>query len=538
MVTFDGINKIIQVDNDVTQLEMGIVYSLWKLWIVESENNYNTRYLKAFTLVGGDPLFGGKSLGITYFLENGWRMRPAPQDHSLNVIGNVYTREEGDSPFIQVEGNHTVSIIMTVSNLTDAEIMESEFKDNLDYRGSVYIDIKSEHEGVLHPIGTQLMPVNNLTDALEIARRIGTRTLHITGEMVLDRNLMNYVLIGDGNYEQLTLTKLNSYGGYPERFETEMIDVPTFDENMNVTGFSQVPMRCYLGYEIPGVVTVDNYGNPLKTGPLPKSNFEIRPIQLNSFGCDALIDLNGYNIDGCRFENFVLTGYWDGWLAANRCKFINPMRCLGEFENSYMSGDITVMDGDRCNNSGLKVRYIDTDSSNFYMDKVNMFSAISCINLSGHYHLYGMHCKSAEFIADFDSGEFIIGDDCTSGNIRIRGVNVYKDNSDAYPDLYIEEQGVLNREMIARDVWRYDFRNLLTGKTGQTVDQETIDNMMANMILGMDIDIAEKVWAFDIRKILTVSDSMTEEEKENIINQIGYYIKNTLLTTGKFLALS
>ena len=95
IVTFDGPNKlIIEVsaagDN---VLEASEVYSEWKFWVTQSDN---AKYLQAFTPVGGDPITGTESLDITYFLENGWRIRPAELDHKLAVEGNLYTREKDD----------------------------------------------------------------------------------------------------------------------------------------------------------------------------------------------------------------------------------------------------------------------------------------------------------------------------------------------------------------------------------------------------------------------------------------------------------
>ena len=68
--------------------------------------------------VGGDSIPGGRQLGITYFLQHGWRIRPYEADHRLIVDGNLYT-EEGDSPFVQTAGSYNVMLELTVSNLID-----------------------------------------------------------------------------------------------------------------------------------------------------------------------------------------------------------------------------------------------------------------------------------------------------------------------------------------------------------------------------------------------------------------------------------
>ena len=108
VVTFDGPNKlIIEIsaagDNELNVFE---IYSEWKVWVTQSDN---MKYLKAFAPIGGDPVTLTESLDITYFLENGWRIRPAELDHKLLLNGNVFTREPGQSVFVDTIGAFTVN---------------------------------------------------------------------------------------------------------------------------------------------------------------------------------------------------------------------------------------------------------------------------------------------------------------------------------------------------------------------------------------------------------------------------------------------
>jgi hypothetical protein len=115
-VTFDGTNKLIIVDNGVTSLDAAIdLYSDWKEWMLTSDNS---KYPLAFATIGGDDLGGGRYLGATYFLENGWKIRPYEGNHALSLVGNIYTRD-GSSPFVSTLGNYNVLITSSVSNLID-----------------------------------------------------------------------------------------------------------------------------------------------------------------------------------------------------------------------------------------------------------------------------------------------------------------------------------------------------------------------------------------------------------------------------------
>lgn len=125
VVTFDGPNKrIVEIsasgDNEIDVAE---IYSEWKDWAKVSDN---LKYLQAFSVVGGDPITLVQSLGSTFFLENGWRFRPAELTHKLTLAGNLYTREAGQSVFVPTIGSFTVVAELRVSSLVDSIASQAE----------------------------------------------------------------------------------------------------------------------------------------------------------------------------------------------------------------------------------------------------------------------------------------------------------------------------------------------------------------------------------------------------------------------------
>lgn len=119
--SFDGPNKIIQIIEPPVggYLDIGIpehVYEEWKDWMMESDNS---KYLQAMYSLGGEPLPGGLKLGSTFFLINGWKIRPYEYTHTLRVEGNLFC-DDGTSPFVPTVGTYNVQVIMSVSNLTTA----------------------------------------------------------------------------------------------------------------------------------------------------------------------------------------------------------------------------------------------------------------------------------------------------------------------------------------------------------------------------------------------------------------------------------
>jgi len=126
-VTFDGPNKLILVNDGVTAINVGSgLYSDWKEWIQATPDGlYTSTYLRAMRGVGGDPLPGTRFLGATYFLTNGWRIKPYSGSYSLSITGNLYT-EEGVSPFVDADGLlNNIRIESTVSTLVEG-VLTSE----------------------------------------------------------------------------------------------------------------------------------------------------------------------------------------------------------------------------------------------------------------------------------------------------------------------------------------------------------------------------------------------------------------------------
>jgi len=116
-VHFDGPNKLIKVNNDVTSLDVQEdIYSGWKEWLFQLDNS---KFDQALSAIGGDPITDTSKVGITYFLENGWRVKTWEGDHELVVDGNLYTREPGGDPFIPPDGEWMVTFSSTRSNLVD-----------------------------------------------------------------------------------------------------------------------------------------------------------------------------------------------------------------------------------------------------------------------------------------------------------------------------------------------------------------------------------------------------------------------------------
>jgi hypothetical protein len=130
-VSFDGINKLIVVTDapaaSGTSLDVkSEIYSAWKRWLVGGSENL--KYLYAMRSVGGDPTVEGRFLGSTFFLSNGWRIRPYEADHTLRLDGNLFT-DEGEFVVVHTLGDYNVLVDHQFSNLIDSTVSTEGLRD-------------------------------------------------------------------------------------------------------------------------------------------------------------------------------------------------------------------------------------------------------------------------------------------------------------------------------------------------------------------------------------------------------------------------
>lgn len=121
--TFDGANKIVSISLGTTAMDVKDFYSRWKDWIQSEGSNY----LQTCSVVGGDPIdvAAGVYVSTYIFLENGWRIRPAEESHTLKVYNGILLTAEGDDPFIVTIGSYNVQVKYSQPVATQTVIVET-----------------------------------------------------------------------------------------------------------------------------------------------------------------------------------------------------------------------------------------------------------------------------------------------------------------------------------------------------------------------------------------------------------------------------
>lgn len=343
--TFLGTEKIIQVNNDVTSFTCQECYSQWKEWVLLDNN---TIYEQAFRYVGGDPLPGSKALGITYFLLNGWKIRPYSGDHTLTVDGNLYS-EDGSSPYTKALGSVSVMIINSVSTLVDATVQQLPEIEYNTFNNKVTIDIDNGTPGTEYPHGTPIHPVNNVQDALTILASRGFNTLQLQSNvtftsgtnldnlLIQSENWMEVVLEDGVSLENTEFTKVSLYG-VMGGFWNVLNDCWVY----NITNFCGWLRSGSFVYIELAPYTIDSAGQSFFDSVLPMYPNEPSTLVMNTDTAISFTD----STDIIKIDNMTSGSVIN--IGLSRGTVIVDSSCVG--------GNISVMGiGQVVNNSALEV---------------------------------------------------------------------------------------------------------------------------------------------------------------------------------------
>lgn len=189
--TIDNLNKLFILKAGVTDIDVEVdLYSDWK---EEYKLSNNSAFPIAMRSIGGDPVTAVKDAGATFFMVNGWRIRPDEANHTLNIVGNLFADPAGESVVVNTVGAFNVRVEMFVSNLVDAVTSRVDLTQLLP---AVFIDTVNGTPGTAVGIGTPTNPVDNITDAATIAARDNLREYRFRGPLTLNDDLPDWTLIG------------------------------------------------------------------------------------------------------------------------------------------------------------------------------------------------------------------------------------------------------------------------------------------------------------------------------------------------------
>ena len=229
-VTFDGVNKLILINPGETSLDVQAdIYSAWKQWAILETN---LKYLNPISTVGGEPTIAGQRLDVTYFLINGWKIKPYGGTYDLTLVGNIFDVDGGSikvpadvNPFnpnnITINTNTSVIVrrVDTTTSGSSEGIVTASLVDN---QQEALFNIEGKVVSILSLLQTQPVTASLVPSQADILTELQTKMTEIwkihgldSGSSLLvtqtERSVDNIVqsitTIGSGSTQQTTLTR-------------------------------------------------------------------------------------------------------------------------------------------------------------------------------------------------------------------------------------------------------------------------------------------------------------------------------------------
>jgi hypothetical protein len=195
-----------------TDLDVQVdLYSDWKeLYATNSELR---KYPEAIRTVGGDPISDIQNLGDTYFLMNGYKIRPHEASHTLEIDGNLFTDPAGGDKVVPTLGSFTVLVNNTVSNLVDSAVARLDLTQLLP---AVFIDADNGDDTAA---GTPTAPVKTVAVARVIADAENLKEYRFRGAITLTEDHEDWAFLGQAA-EDSNIISLGGFSVDKSKFES------------------------------------------------------------------------------------------------------------------------------------------------------------------------------------------------------------------------------------------------------------------------------------------------------------------------------
>lgn len=325
-VTVDWPTKIINVSQDFLTPLGGSRYeldtNLFRLALRDAEDNEDGIVYLPTHNHNTKVLLGGIEYARVLEIINGYTItfEEKAQPYSVNLVGS-------NNNILDVTNLGTVQILSNNS----AGLVQMREIEHSSFNGGITVDATSPYTGTTYPTGTVRRPVNNLSDAYQIAVSRGFSTFYIIGDITISttEDFTGMIFIGESKSKS-TITIAPAANVYRAEFYEAKI-TGTLDgdalvkgcvlENLNyISGFVEECvlasgtivlgggaaahfLHCYSG--VPGATTPTiDMGGSGQSLALRNYNGGIRLI--NKSGTDAVsLDINSGQV---ILENTVTAG--------------------------------------------------------------------------------------------------------------------------------------------------------------------------------------------------------------------------------------
>lgn len=241
-ITFDRVNKIIEIAAPSTEVSIQLLLNAIRYW---EDNQVNLDIPHIASASGKETLGGGTSVGVTLKLLNGWRVKFA--DRLIETVCNI---NGGNLVAVDELGNdifplaYSQFVLATLTSSSSATLQELSAIQYSSFNNGVTIDAINGSSGITFPSGTAQQPVDNLDEAVVIALANGFKNLYFIGNFTfgINTNLNGYHLIG----ERLQISTFTFIAG-ASLIECELHNATVTGDVVGVTRFENCRIYNY-GY--------------------------------------------------------------------------------------------------------------------------------------------------------------------------------------------------------------------------------------------------------------------------------------------------
>lgn len=428
-VSFNGVTKIIQVNSDVTELDIQTdVYSAWIRWF---ERVQNAQYLPAMRFTGIDPVPGGFT-GATYFLINGWKL--VYDANKVALTGILYS-DDYETAFWSATGSPifpaVVSALSVPSSFDIVAIAEAV--------AAKFAEPQMTTDGIVSSVWTNTS--RTLTEGAG-----GGATAEEVATAVWDKPYAQHDTDG-------TMGHLVNYIRIMEKAIHVDTDLDTDGDGSQEFPFNNITSAIDRA-EVDGIRNIYLAGDIVLTRNV--KNLTILGIGTPEFDC------NGYDLKNTRLFQVRTKGEFTGSITVQESVLLNGAFLNGFYENCSLAGNLTCVDGADVFIKDCASGIPGTDRPTISMNA----GGTSTLSLRGYNG--GMTIKDCNAVTDrvtveLAGGSLTYDASCTSGVMVARGLGKFVDetNGATVVDETINREFIdtitpsVDETAIATAVWNY-----------------------------------------------------------------------------------
>lgn len=207
---------------------------------------------------------------------------------------------------------------------------------NLQFNGKVHLDPTASNTGTTFPVGTESVPVNNLTDAKTIAQNNGFSTLNIISTLnVLSGETISFLTLISNNHSRVNVEQGAS---------TMYTNFQDIDLSGTLNGYSIITSGTINSSglnEFYGIMEETIFNGSLKLSSDNTKDAVIIDVHSGSIDGPSIIDLNG---DGAKLSLRGITGAYlfKNKTGSTKPAFIDIYSGRVGFDSTITAGDFTV----------------------------------------------------------------------------------------------------------------------------------------------------------------------------------------------------